>query len=76
MKKQTIKEYYVIVNLENLAYQNESGDCTLDEANTFSSFEIANEVLENIPRKIFTGAVYKVTENVELKLVTARKEVR
>lgn len=61
------KEFYVIVDLEDLTYQKERCATNLEEADKFETLEQAKEELTNYSED-FKGAIYKVEQFIENKI--------
>lgn len=62
------KEYYVIVNLDTLEYQNNGEDTqSINYADKFDTLEEARKNLATYD-KDFNGDIYKVTEYITIDL--------
>lgn len=62
------KKYYVIVNLDTLAYQENGNDETLEYADKFDTIEEAKKVLETYDTDNFELAIYEVIEYTNYKI--------
>lgn len=65
------EEYYVIVNLETLAYQKNGDDVKLIKADKFYTYEEALQDLSGYDDD-FNGAIYKVKEYRDFTIEKAR----
>lgn len=68
------KQYYVIVDLYNLAYQRQGDAVSLKDADKFKTFEEAKKELEKYDDD-FNGAIYKVTEYIRIDLEKVEEEL-
>ncbi len=66
-----IEEYYVIVNLDTLEYQQDGNGVKLREADKFDTYEEALQDLSEYDND-FDGAIYKVKEHREYTIEKVR----
>ena len=57
------REYYIIVNLDNLTYMKNGVSAEIDKANKFETLEQAQNNIK-LYDKDFNGAIYKVEEYI------------
>lgn len=71
------KEFYVVVDLEELTYQKKGNGTNLENADKFETLEQAKEELTNYDED-FKGAIYKVEQFIESKIkkVDLKTEVK
>lgn len=61
------KEYYVIVDLDNLTYMQNGDPAKIEEADKFETLEEVKKELKNYDED-FYGAIYKVKQYTSINL--------